>query len=130
MKCVLTALVTLLLSTLTVAQTNQQIKPEPTSRETSITERQISELLVPKRRFRPKLTLQRALKPAEGYVKKQQIDISPYYLQEAKFILYGSKDNQNPSWFFGWVNENGALGDYVNIIVSIETGNVMQLPSM
>src|SRR5687767_2590955 len=109
MKNVLTALVILSLSTISLAQTNQQPQPEPTSQEKAVTQRQLVDLPLLKRRFRPKLTLQHALKIAEGYIKKQKIDISPYYLQEAKFILYGSNDNQVPSWFFVWVNENGAL---------------------
>ena len=129
MKCVLTVLMTVLFSTVTLAQTDQQPKPEPTSPEKSITHPQVSELPVAKG-YRPKLTMQRALGLAEGYIKKQKMDISPYYLQEGKFILYGNKDNQVPSWSFSWVNENGALGDYVNIIVSIETGNAMRLPSL
>jgi hypothetical protein len=121
---------TLFLSTVTLAQTNQQPKPERTSQEKSITQRQISELPVTKGDYRPKLPLQSALKLAEGYIKKEKIDISPYYLQEAKFIMYGSKSSQHPCWSFRWVNGNGALGDYVEIIVSIETGTVRQIPSM
>ncbi len=130
MKCVLTAFMILLLSTSTVAQTYQQLRLEPTSQETSITKPQVSQLPVTKRSYRPKLTMQRALKLAEGYIKRQKIDVSRYYLYEAKHILYGRKDNPDPSWSFSWVSENGELGNYVNIIVSIESGNIMQLPSM
>lgn len=61
---------------------------------------------------------------------KKKIDISHYYLLEARHILYGTKDNQDPSWFFWWVNEKGVIGDYVEIIVSIKTGSVRRLPLM
>ncbi|MFA6356593.1 MAG: hypothetical protein WCY23_05735 [Candidatus Omnitrophota bacterium] len=108
-----------------LAQTDQQLKPEK-----SVTKQLVVDLFPAERDFRPQLTLQRALKLAESYIEKEEIDISSYYLHEAKYILYGSKDKQNPCWFFLWANENGALGDYVEIIVSIDTGNIRRLPSM
>ena len=125
MKNVLTVLFIMALSTTTLAQTNQQPKAEK-----SVTQQRIVDLPLPKRSFRPKLTLQRALKLAENYIAKEKIDISPFYLYEAKYILYGSKTNQEPCWFFWWINENGAAGNYVELIVSIETENVRRLPSM
>ncbi len=127
MKKVLTLLFVMSVNTISLAQTNQQPEPKP---ETSVTQRRIVDLPLTKRSFRPKLTLQRALKLAESYTVKEKIDLSPYYLYQAKYILYGSKDNQEPCWFFWWVNEDGALGNYVEIIVSIESGNVSRLPSM
>ena len=129
MKNTLTVLFIMLLSTVSLAQTDQKSKPELTP-EKPVTQVQIVNLPLPKRNFRPKLTLQRALKLAESYIAKGKIDLSPYYLYEAKYILYGSKDNQEPCWYFWWVNENGAAGNYVEIIVSIVTGNVRRLPSM
>jgi hypothetical protein len=129
MKNVLTVLLLMALSAFSLAQTNQQLEPEPKP-EKSVTQQQIADLPLPKRNFRPKLTLQHALKLAESYIEKEKINLVPYYLYEAKYILYGSKDNQEPCWFFWWVNENGAAGHYVEIIVSIETGNVRRLPSM
>lgn len=126
MKDVLTVLFIMMsLSTISLAQTNQQPKPEK-----SAMQQQIVDLPLPKRSFRPKLTLQRALKLAENYIEKEKIDISPFYLYEAKYILYGSKTSQEPCWFFWWVSENGATGNYVELIVLIETGNVRRLPSM
>ncbi len=41
----------------------------------------------------------------------------------------GEKDVKETRWFFWWVNENGATGDYVEVIVSME-GQVSRLPSM
>ena len=130
MKALVAILFSILFNPNLLAQTYQQPKPEPTPGP-SITPRQIVDLPLPKRgSYRPGLTLQKALKIADGYIRKERIDISHYYLIEARHILYGSKDNQDPSWFFWWVNENGAIGDYVEIIVSIKTGRVMRLPSM
>jgi serine/threonine protein kinase len=91
---------------------------------------QVVDLPVPKRGFRPSLTLQNALKLADGYIAKEKIDLSPYYFYEAKYILYGSKENRESCWFFWRVNENGTIGDYVEVIVSIKTRNVRRLPSM
>ena len=119
-----------LINPILLAQTGQQPKPQPTP-SSSITAKQIVDLPLPKRGFhRPSLMLQQALKIADSYIVKEKIDISRYYLYEAKYILYGSKDNQEPSWFFWWVNENGVIGDYVEIVVSIKTGSVRRLPSM
>ena len=115
------------LGTISLAQGNQL--PE-SQLQKSVTQQQIVDLPLPKRSFRPKLSLQQALKLAEDYIEKEKIDISPYYLYEAKYILYGSKDHQEPCWFFWWVNENGAAGNYVELIISIETRNVRRLPSM
>jgi hypothetical protein len=130
MKALIAILFSILFSPILLAQDNQQPKPESTPGP-SITQKQIVDLPLPKRgSYRPSLTLQNALKIADGYIAKQKIDISHYYLLEAKYILYGSKENQDPSWFFWWVNENGVIGDYVEIVVSIKTGNVLRLPSM
>ena len=130
MKALIAILFSMLFSPILLAQASQQPKPESTLGP-SITQKQIVEVPLPKRGSnRPSLTLQNALKIADAYIVKQKIDISHYYLFEAKYILYGSKDNQDPSWFFWWVNENGVIGDYVEIVVSIKTGNVLRLPSM
>ena len=124
---ILTVFLILSLSAVSFAQTNQQPEPKP---EATVPQRQIVDLPLGKRSFRPKLPLQRALQLAEGYIAKKKIDLSPYYLYQAKYISYGSKDNQEPCWYFWWMNEDGAAGNYVEIIVSIKTGNVMQIPSM
>jgi hypothetical protein len=106
---------------------NQQPEPKP---EALFTQQRVVDLPLPKPSFRPKLTLQRALQLAESYIAKEKIDLSSYYLYQAKYILYGNNDNQEPCWFFWWVNESGALGNYIEIIVSVETGNISRLPSM
>ena len=130
MKTLVAILFSILFNPILLAQTSQQPKPEPTPAP-SITPRQIVDLPLPKRgSYRPSLTLQNALKIADGYIVKEKIDISHYYLLEAKYILYGSKDHQDPSWFFWWVSENGVIGDCVEIIVSIKTGSVRRPPSM
>lgn len=127
MKNTLTILLITSLSITSLARTTRQTKPEP---QKSVAQQQIVNLPLPKRGFRPRLTLQRALKLAESYIEKEKIDISPYYLYEARYISYGSKEKLEPCWFLWWVNENGAAGNYVEIIVSIETGNVRRLSSM
>ena len=106
----------------------QQPKPEPTPTH-NINQMEILEL--PKRAtYKPALTLQNALKIADRYIVEQKIDISKYYLLEAKYTLYGSKDTQDPAWYFCWVNEDGASGHYVELVVSIKTRNVRRLMSM
>jgi hypothetical protein len=83
-----------------------------------------------KSHFRPKLTMQKALKLAEDYIVKEHIDISSYYLFEAHSIEYGSeKGPKETRWYFWWVHEDGADGHYVEITVSME-GVVNRLSSM
>ena len=111
-----------------------QSKPSPAStqnpQEQPVTNRQLAELPLAKRSFRPRLTLQQALKLAEGYIEKEKVALSSYFLKEARMIQYGGeKDVKEARWFFWWVNENGAMGDYVEITVSME-GQVSRLPSM
>lgn len=130
MKTLLTILLVTFLNSILFAQTNQQSSSKPTEKELSVEQRQIVNLPLAKRKFRPKLSLQRALKLAESYIEKEKIDISSFYLHQVKFIMYGSKDNQQPAWHLWWVNEDGALGNYVEILIMINTGSVVQVPSM
>jgi hypothetical protein len=130
MKALVVPFLSILFNPILLAQTSQQPTPEPTPAPT-ISLKQIVDLPLPKRGFyRPSLTLQQALKIADSYIVKEKIDISRYYLYEARHIVYGSKDNQEPCWFFWWVNENGVIGDYVELVVSIKTGSVRRIPSM
>jgi len=41
----------------------------------------------------------------------------------------GEKDAKEPRWFFWWMKEEGTIGDYVEITVSME-GKADRLPSM
>ena len=128
MKLFLVLLLGLTSAIICCAQDNKQPKPESNPGQ-SITQKHIVNLPLPKP-WKPKLTLQDALKLADTYIAREKIDISRYYLVEAKFILYGSKDNQDPSWFFSWVHEDGAYGHYVEIVVSIKTGSIRLIRSM
>ena len=118
------------LSTTSFAQMSKHSKPDLKHQDRSVPEHQITDPALTKQSFRPKLTMQGALRLAESYIATEKIDMSRYYLREARYILHGIKGKQEPSWFFWWVNENGALGDYVEIVVSTETGDVKRLPSM
>jgi hypothetical protein len=117
-------------SGLAAAQSKQPPASTQAPQEQPVTDRRIAELPLAKRSFRPRLTLQEALKLAEGYIEKEKVAISSYFLKEARMIQYGGeKDVKEPRWFFWWVNEDGAVGDYVEITVSME-GQVSRLPSM
>jgi len=130
MKIFLTILLVTFLNNTLFAQTNQPSSSKPTKQESPLEQNQIVLLPTTKRKFRPKVNLQRALKLAESYIEKEKIDISSFYLYQAKYILYGSKENQQPAWHLWWVNEDGAVGNYVEILVLINTESVSRLPSM
>ena len=91
----------------------------------------IVNLPLPKFRFqKPKLLLQDALIKAEDFIKINKIKIDEFYLHEAKFIMFGSeKEKKQPGWHFWWVHQDGAMGNYVNIFVSME-GQVILLTSL
>jgi len=74
--------------------------------------------------------MERALQIAENYAKREKIDLSHYFLYEAKLISYGSEESKKESrWFFWWVSEDGALGKYVQLTVTMD-GKVSIIPSM
>lgn len=124
------AAVIICVSGLAAAQSKQPPASTHNPQGPPVTNRRIAELPLARRSFRPRLTLQQALKLAEGYIEKEKVAISSYFLKEARMIQYGGeKDVKEPRWFFWWVNENGAMGDYVEITVSME-GQVSRLPSM
>jgi hypothetical protein len=101
---------------------------ELTQQDPTVTSRQIEKFPVMRRK--PRITLRRALKIAETYAKREKINLSPYFLLEARMIQYGGENNaQEIRWFFRWVNENGTTGNDLEITVSM-TGKASRLPSM
>ena len=86
-----------------------------------ITQNKISELPVNGIRRKPKLTLQGGLKIAERFAKHEKIELSSYFLLEARMIQYGGKEDvKEPRWTFHWVAANGPLGVDFWIDVSME----------
>lgn len=85
---------------------------------------------VSSRKQKPKLTLQEALKIAEKYIKKEKIDVSKYFLFQVQKIQYGGKDEPKvPCWHFWWLHEEGAVGNYIQILVFMDT-ETRFVPSM
>ncbi len=78
MKIFLTILLLSFLNSTLFAQTNQPSSSKPTKQESPLEQNQIVVLPTTKRKFRPKLSLQRALKLAESYIEKEKIDISSF----------------------------------------------------
>jgi hypothetical protein len=94
------------------------------------TKTQIVELPLSRPKFKPKLTLQEALKLMDKFIEKNKIDTSKYWFSSARMIQYGGeKEKKQPVWFFEWMNDNGTLGDYLHILVSMD-GGVWQMPTM
>lgn len=79
--------------------------------------------------LKPKLTLQDAIKVMQKYIEKEKIDTSKYYLWEVKLIHYGSRNEKRPVWYFWWLSEKGGVGDYIEILVSMDK-KAGQIPSM
>ena len=126
MRIIFVTLITMLLSSFAFAQ-GQPNKSSRNAPSPVISQRQVVELPRPEHKP-PKLTLQQALKIAERFIAKEKIDISSYYLFEAKWVLYGT-DAKEPRWYFWWVNVDDALGHYVETTVSME-GRPQLQPSM
>jgi hypothetical protein len=113
------------------SQAGQAQNPKRKSEDGLLTQRQIMDLTLLKRGYKPKLTLQQALKIGEHYVEVEKLDLSSYYLLEAKFIFYGGNVN-DPRWFFVWLNSGQASkthGVDFQLTVSMD-GKVNIIPSM
>lgn len=84
------------------------------------------------RGYKPKISLQAALKIAETYVAVEHINVSDGWLLEARFFLYGDSAkadrDREPCWLFVW-NSDTSLGGYVDIIVSMD-GKAMRSPAL
>jgi hypothetical protein len=93
-----------------------------------ITDKQTLEL--PRRKLsKPKLQMQKAMKLMKNFIEKEKIDTSDYYLWQVKLIQYGSENNKKSAWHFWWLNIDGGLGNYIEILVFMN-GNVGRVPSM
>ena len=131
MKAFFLILILLAMPRLSFSQSRQEPKAKPKSEESLPTHDQTVGLPLLKRGFKPKLTLQQALKIAEHYIVNEKIDLSSYFLLEAKFILYG-EDVKDPRWFFVWSSSGQAKllhGVDFELTVNME-GKVNIIPSM
>ena len=84
--------------------------------------------LVRRKKEPPKISLRKALEIAEAYIEKEKIYVSEYYLREARQV-YSEKGAEEPLWWFWWVKTNMVLGDYVEIVVSMN-GKARRQPLM
>ncbi len=75
----------------------------------------------------PPITLKEAIKIAEEFIEKEQIDVSKYYLKEVRLIWFG--ENKERCWYLWWDNLGVRLGDYVEIRVDMD-GKAFRIPSM
>ena len=126
------ALLLLILNTSLAADTRLH-QSTATQQSQKTEDQKIIDLPVGPQTFKPKLTLQEALKIAERYIDKERIEISSYWLYQAKFSLYGDQKvpdkDKIPCWRFWWAKNNGAMGDFVDIVVFMD-GKAVRLPTM
>ena len=128
MRIILAALTVLYLSAVGFGQTSQTPAPNQSPEFQQVFKPQVSELPL-RRSFKPKLTLQQALKIAEAYIKREKFDTSILYLSEVRLIEYGpEKGPKELRWLFLWAHES-APGLYNQITVSMD-GKVAQHPSL
>ena len=80
------------------------------------------------RRPLPTITLQRALRFAESYLRKQNVKLSQLYLVQAKYDVLGSGDDEMHWWIFRWESKTRQAND-VELYVSMK-GMVWDPPSM
>lgn len=137
MKRILILAAVLLLATPCFAQ-DQTPKPDPAkkpavpSQPSDVEPKEITVDLPPlsslPRRPLPTITLQRALKFAESYLRKQNVMLSHIYLVEAKYEVLGTGDNEMHWWIFRWERKD-RQGDDTELYVSMR-GLVWNPPSM
>ncbi|HEV2991479.1 MAG TPA: hypothetical protein VG759_23795 [Candidatus Angelobacter sp.] len=123
----------ILLSSLCLKSDSQSRPTVSEIKERRAKVRPILDLAIANGAFRPKLSMQGALKVAENYIDKQHIDISTYWLYRVIYILSGDEKTPDkdkiPGWHFWWVSETGTLGDDVEIFVTMD-GKASRVPSM
>lgn len=117
MRILLAVSMTLILNTITYGQDPETRLDNPVRREDI--------LALPRRRAAPRLTLQRALKIAETFIKKERLAISSCYLFEARWVSYDTHP-ESGAWEFLWVSTNHGSED-IRIAVSLE-GKAKRLP--
>jgi len=112
MRFFLIVLITLVLNTIAYSQDPESKLGRTITRE--------DVLALPLRDVAPRLTLQRALKIAETFVKKKRLDISSCYLFEARWMSYDTTDTtpESGAWEFWWVNIKRGSRD-IRIAVSV-----------
>jgi hypothetical protein len=84
---------------------------------------------LPKVRFhKPKLLMQDALKKAEEFIATNKISIDDFFLYRVT-LIYASEKQAQPGWHFWWLHQEQAMGNYVEIFVSMD-GQIRRLNSM
>jgi hypothetical protein len=76
-------------------------------------------LALPQREKVPTITLQRALKIAERQASRERMNISTYYLFEAKWVA-NSTAEESGAWHFWWVSIKGGKDDDIRIAVTLD----------
>jgi hypothetical protein len=76
----------------------------------------------------PKITLQKALAIADRYIQKEKIDVSSFYLREAK-LIFPTEKVEDRQWHFWWVGVKGESGNNISIVVSM-VGEASRRPTM
>ena len=80
------------------------------------------------RRALPTITLQRALRFAESYLRKQNVKLSQLCLVQANYDVLGSGHDEMPWWIFRWESKT-RQGNDTELYVSMK-GMVWNPPSM
>jgi hypothetical protein len=109
-------------------ETQGQSVPASTDAKSSVS----LDLPLSQRGYKPKISLQAALKIAEDYVAAQHINVSDSWLSEARLFLYGDNDKaekRNPCWLFVWITNSGRMGVHLDVIVSMD-GKAIVSPSL
>lgn len=94
-----------------------------TQLENPVSKRELLQL--PRRDSSPRINLQRALKIAEGFIRKQKIDISSCYLFEAKLV--SEEIQEESSWRFWWVSVRGSNAPAKDVRITVTMDGKAQL---
>ena len=109
-------------------QMNNQTKTNQPEKEIdTITQKKIVDIQWPTPKS-PKITLKKALTIAEHYIEREKIDVSSFYLREAR-LIFPTESAESQQWYFWWASIKGEMGNYIEITVSMK-GEVKRNPSM
>ncbi|HVG17608.1 MAG TPA: hypothetical protein VNI02_01040 [Blastocatellia bacterium] len=83
----------------------------------------------PHPRWKPPVTLQRAVRLVGDYIEKEKMDISSHYLAEVRMISNDrGKEDKGPLWYFFWNHSGTVDGRQLEFTVAMD-GKVTRLAS-
>jgi hypothetical protein len=108
----------LILNGTTIGRANQALTAELNIHELIFSQEDVVEVPTPKAQL-PTISLKKALKVAEQYIRKQKINVAPFYMNMARLEAHGEGKGKL-YWHFHYSSKLNELGSSMNIYVAMD----------